>query len=113
MKNDIVFHEFDWHANCKFHVYIHPSKRIEIYSRNGAGEIVTAKVFHLDDEAEYDSYNLKYTGQIKSITTKNVIIQPRFGSRTKRLDFRAFAWRNYDFDPVKTANHNADVSNYI
>ena len=113
MKNDVIFHEIEWHANQNFHVYVHPKKRIEVYTRNGAGEILGVKVFHQGDIAEYDSFNLKYTGTITSITGKNVIIQPPYGSRTKRLDFRAFAWRNFDFDAARVARENYETSSYI
>ena len=111
--SDIVYHQFPWHANQSFEVFVHPKKCIEIHSRDGAGSLVSVKMFRLGDEVEYDSFNLKYTGQITSITGKNVIIKPRFGSSTKRLDFRAFSWRNWDFDSVRVARENSETSNYI
>lgn len=110
---DVIFHEIQWHTDRSFHVYVHPKNRIEVYTRNGAGDVLDVKVFRQGDVAEYDSYNLKYTGEIVSITGKNVIIQPRFGSRTKRLDFRAFAWRNFDFDAERIARENFETSHYI
>jgi len=110
---DVIFHEVEWHANKSFHVYVHPKNRIEVHTRNGAGDMIDVKVFHPGDEAEYDSFNLKYTGQIVSITAKNVIIKPRFGSSTKRLDFRHFAWRNHDFDSARVAQENFETSHYI
>ena len=101
---DVIFHEVEWHANKSFHVYVHPKNRIEVHTRNGAGHMIDVKVFHQGDEAEYNSASpWEYTGQIVSITAKNVIIKPRLGSGTKRLDFRHFAWRNHDFDPKE--NH--------
>jgi len=110
---DIVYHQFDWHSNQSFEVFVHPKKCIEVHSRNGAGELTSIKMFRLGDIAEYDSYNLKYTGQITSITGKNVIIKPRFGSSTKRLDFRSFAWRNWNFDLDRISRENFETSQYI
>ena len=111
--SDIIFHRFDWHSNHYFDVFITPKNCIEVHSRDGSGSLVSVKVFRLGDEAEYDSFNLKYTGAITSITGKNVIIKPRFGSSTKRLDFRAFAWRNYDFDSARVSRENFETSQYI
>jgi len=110
---DVIFHQVEWHANKNFHVYVHPKNRIEVHTRNGAGETLDVKVFHQGDIAEYDSYNLRYTGQIVSITAKNVIIKPNYGSSTKRLDVRNFAWRNHDFDLDKVSRENYETSMYI
>lgn len=113
MKNDVIFHEIEWHTNRNFHVYVQPGERIEVHTRDGAGGLTGMKVFRVGDEAEYDSFNLKYTGTIKSITAKSVIVQPRFGRSSKRLDFRAFAWRNFDFDADRVARENYETGMYI
>lgn len=111
---DVIFHEVEWHANKSFHVYVHPKNRIEVHTRNGAGDTLDVKVFRQGDEAEYNSASpWEYTGLIVSITAKNVIIKPRFGSSTKRLDIRHFAWRNHDFDSAQVAKENFETSHYI
>ena len=33
MKSEVVFHEFEWHTNRSFHVYLTPGKEIQIISR--------------------------------------------------------------------------------
>ena len=111
--NDVIFHEFHWHTNCNFHVYVYPRDRIEVHTRNGVGEVVNMKVFRVGDRAEYDSFNLSYTGEIVSITGKNVIIKPDYNQKTKRLDFYAFSWRNHNFDLVKIREYNHMQSQYI
>jgi len=69
--------------------------------------------FKVGEMAEYDSYNLHYLGKITKITPKCVTIEPRYGSRTRRLDLYAFAWRNYDFDLERISARNAETSMYI
>jgi hypothetical protein len=72
--------------------------------------------FQVGDTAEYDSYNLSYTGKIVKITDKCVSIVAYPGSqmaKTHRLDINAFCWRNWDFDAVKTAERNSDTMMYI
>ena len=71
------------------------------------------KEFHIGDEAEYDSYNLKYTGIITSITEKTVTIQPKYDNKKRRLKIDSFVWRNWDFDSIKVAEQNFDTMNYI
>ena len=110
---DVIFQEVKWHSNRSFHVYVYPGEKIEIHTRDGSGTLVAIKSFVVGDIAEYDSFNLKYTGQITSITGKNVIIQPRHDSRSKRLNFEVFSWRNFDFDAVRVARENWETSSYI
>ena len=69
--------------------------------------------FEIGDVAEYDSYNLSYTGTIVAITDKTVTIKPRFNERNRRLKIRDFAWRNYKFDAAETAAKNFEISHYI
>jgi len=69
--------------------------------------------FEIGDEAEYDSYNLKYTGKIVSITEKTVTIKPKYENKNRRLNIRDFAWRNWNFDSEKVAAENSDTMNYI
>jgi hypothetical protein len=61
--------------------------------------------------AEYDSYNLSYTGKITKITEKCVTIVS-YGT-THRLDLSSFCWRNWDFNAAETAARNAETSMYI
>ena len=77
---------------------------------------VQCRSFVIGDEAEYDSYNLSYTGTITKISDKAVTIVAYKGSRNEkahRLDLNKFCWRNYKFDAVKTAAENADTMMYI
>lgn len=72
------------------------------------------RTFFEGDEAEYDSYNLSYTGKITKITDKAVTILPRYNtSKVKRLDLNTFAWRNHNFDSEETARKNHETSMYI
>ena len=93
-------------------LYVTPKDRVEIHTHNRSGELVNVKVFREGDIAEYDSFNLRYTAPIKSITAKNVIFDMsdrcnRAG--TKRLKMESFAWRNHDFDPAEVAAQNAVI----
>ena len=72
--------------------------------------------FQVGDVAEYDSYNLTYTGIIDKITDKAVTIVAYKGTsmqRTHRLDLNAFCWRNYNFDAVRVAAANQETMMYI
>ena len=83
-------------------------KKIRGYNM-GAG-----RIFKVGDVAEYDSYNLSYTGVITKITDKTVTIKKYENSDTvKRLDLETFAWRNYDFDAAETARKNAEEMMYL
>ena len=97
-------------------LYVTPKDRVEIHTHNRSGELVNVKVFREGDFAEYDSYNLRYTAPIKSITAKNVIFDTGSKFRrdeTKRLKMESFAWRNHDFDAAEVAAQNAETSLYI
>ena len=97
-------------------LYVTPGSRIEVHTHNRTGDLVGVKVFRIGDHAEYDSYNLRYTAPIKSITSKNVIFDTgsRFNRKeTKRLKMESFAWRNHDFDLAEVQAQNAETSRYI
>lgn len=109
-----------------FRGYVTPKKRIEIHThsvtRRGKsvndgflwGDLQRVKIFEIGDEAEYGSYNLTYTGYIKSITAKNIIISPMFNNnRTVRLKIGEFLWRNHDFDSEAVHRSNAEISMHI
>jgi hypothetical protein len=85
--------------------------KIRLWGYRGEDQYI--RDFEVGDEAEYDSYNLRYTGTIVKITEKCVTIEtaaPRF---VKRLDLYTFAWRNYNFDAAKTAAKNAETLMHI
>lgn len=56
------------------------------------------RLFRIDDEAEYDRFNLSYMGVISQITTKTVTIIPYRGGKPKRLKIEKFFELNWDFD---------------
>lgn len=61
--------------------------------------------FKIGDTAEYDSYNLSYTGTITAIGEKTITIESN--GRTYRLSLFDFNWRNNDFDAraIEARNH--------
>lgn len=73
----------------------------------------TSKTFKIGDTAEYDSYNLSYTGVITSITEKTVTIRPRSATRQRRLSIDSFSWRNWNFDAERIARENSETMMYI
>jgi len=81
----------------KFRTTIVPQKYV-IVERINDGIVVSAKRFDIGDIVEYDSHNLSYTGPIKKITSKNIIVETWPGSPTRRMIPAHFAWRNWNFD---------------
>lgn len=72
--------------------------------------------FCIGDFAEYDSYNLKYYGIIKSITDKTVTIEAYSGTRSAkryRKSLKEFAWRNIRFSKEIADMQNSDTLQYI
>lgn len=72
--------------------------------------------FAIGDWAEYDSYNLHYTGRIVAIGRKTVTIEAYPGTinaRRHRLKLSTFAWRNWDYDGTRIAERNAEEMMYI
>lgn len=68
--------------------------------------------FKIGDIAAYDSYNLRYTGIIRSITEKTVTIEAypnTQSSRNHRLKLLEFCCRNYDFNAQRVANDNSNA----
>lgn len=103
-----------------FNVEIEPKKSIRLYGTFNnltAGPRQYDITFRIGDVAEYDSYNLKYTGRIVSIGEKTVTIEDRHNGCSapsrRRLDLADFANRNWDFDAEKIAAHNREESYYI
>ena len=67
--------------------------------------------FHVGDQAIYDTYNLKYTGEIVSIGNKTVTIAAYKGTNNEtrhRLNLGKFAWKNWNFNAEKVFEHNAE-----
>lgn len=71
------------------------------------------RTFGIGDEIEYDSYNLKYTNPILSITKQSVICHDHSDTKTKRMTLQSFISRNWDFDGAKIAAENSETMNYI
>jgi hypothetical protein len=70
--------------------------------------------FKIGDEAEYNSYNLRYTGEIVGIGAKTVTIKHYPGSdEVTQLDLETFCWRNYAFDSEAIAAQNNETMQYI
>ena len=96
----------------EYEVCINDAGKLTIFRKG-----VEAASFVVGDEAEYDSYNLKYTGTITGFTEKCVTIVAYKGhpgmEKTHRLDLNTFCWRNWDFDAVATANYNHNEMMYI
>lgn len=73
------------------------------------------RTFRVGDVAEYDSFNMHYTGKILSIGEKAVTIGEarsnggRAFVRKHRLSIYTFSWRNRDLDLAAIAARNADV----
>ena len=76
------------------------------------GEATHNNEFKIGDEAEYDSWNLKYTGKIEKITDKSVFVK-KMGDTCKRMTIAEFCDRNYDFDAQKVSDYNYNEMLYI
>lgn len=97
--------------SSEYTVHITPKQSITIV-RNGH----EPNTFKIGDWAEYDSYNLSYSGIIRSITEKTVTIEAYPNStmsRKHRLKLDTFAWRNYNFSKEKCDAHNSNEMMYI
>lgn len=95
----------------QYTIEVEPKKSITI-TREGK----PSNQFFIGDQAEYDSYNLKYTGIIRSITEKTVTIEAYPGSsiaRKYRLKLSEFAWRNWNFDFDRVQAENSETMLYI
>ncbi len=63
------------------------------------------RTFSLGDHAEYDSYNLVYTGPIRNIGPKTVSMENMYGKLT-RLTHEQFIDRNWDYDAETIGKRN-------
>lgn len=85
--------------------------------KNEKGVQVKGTTFVVGDEAECDSYNLRYTGVITKITEKCVTIVEHKGNpnmeRTFRLSLNEFCWRNFDFNAATVHAKNLEEMMYL
>lgn len=98
-------------VTTKYTVDLERNKSIKIFV-NGA----QINSFNIGDTAEYDSYNLIYTGRITKITDKLVQITAYQGTQNERkhnLNINEFCWRNEKFNAEQVAKHNQEESYYI
>ena len=70
-------------------------------------DVAYDRTFTLGDVAEYDSYNMSYTGKVVAIGEKTVAIED--GRKVRRLSVFVFARRNRDLDLEEIAARNLDV----
>ncbi|MCK5505517.1 MAG: hypothetical protein KAJ10_10160 [Thermodesulfovibrionia bacterium] len=74
------------------------------------------KTFSIGQWAEYDSWNLKYNGEIVAIGEKTVTVEEYPGThnaKRHRLSLHAFCRRNWNYSDEKIAAHNAEERMYI
>lgn len=94
---------------------IMPNEYIRIFGQEWNHSIAPVdfdKTFSIGDEAEYNSYNLKYTGKIIAIGAKTVTIRA-YDRDNHKINIYEFSWRNWDFDSGKIAKENAETMQYI
>jgi hypothetical protein len=105
---------FKFTGGNKSHVvYVTPGARIEVHTHDRSGFLLNVSAFAVGDEAEYDSFNLKYTAPIAAITAKSVVFDLGNRGRRRRLSLRSFASRNANFDRAAVAEYNAKMSRCI
>ena len=98
-------------GNRKYRVTLMPGSYAVIeYFKDD--QFVSMRRFEVGDEAEYDSFNLQYTGIIRAIGPKTVTVESSFEGK-KRLKAAEFGWRNWDFNSAEVARRNAEVSQSI
>lgn len=106
-------HGVDYPATqTEYLVSLVKGKSIQVFRENQDGTIEAGTKFELGDIAEYDSYNLSYTGMIESITDKTVTIVKSYGRDVQkhRLDLNTFCWRNFKFNLAETQARNHEAS---
>ena len=112
MIANLLIEEFKSYGNVSYRVFVQPGQYVEIHTRRGE-DVTNVTKFRVGDPAEYDSFNLKYIGVIKSITAKTVTVQPRGDRSAKRMKLEQFSWRNADFNLDRITRENAETMNYI
>jgi hypothetical protein len=111
--SEVIIHE-ESRGSTRFMVYLKPGNSVEVHTHK-ANQLTGVKVFRLGDYAEYDSFNLSYTGPIVGITAKTVIVRKGnwTNAKTKRMKPSEFAWRNFDFDLDTVNRENWETSMHI
>jgi len=72
------------------------------------------KEFKVGDIAEYDSWNLKYTAKITSITQNSVTFDTlRSRGKKTRLQLNEFSYRNQNFDSEEWQKFNHEEMLYL
>ena len=104
---EIIEHKF---RSTTYRLYVQPGERVEIHTYTN-DNLTNVRVFVVGDVAEYDSYNLSYTGRIEKITKKNAIFN--MGHKRKMLKWTEFAWRNWDFNEAVIRERNNEMMLYI
>jgi hypothetical protein len=88
-------------------------KSVKIFKVPREGVLEEGASFRVGDEAEYDSYNLHYTGIIDSISEKTITIVKTRGAVKHRLNLYEFCWRNFRFDAGRVRAENRETGQYI
>ena len=92
----------------RYAISFNDDKSITIYL-----DRIQKTTFRVGDIAEYDSYNLRYLGEITKITQKAITVVSHKGSSieaTHRLSLYEFCWRNDNFDLEAARAENAETS---
>lgn len=97
--------------SSKYVVTLVPGEYV-LVERKENGSTVSLKKFEPGDLAEHDSFNLRYTATVRSVTAKSIVFDLG-GGRTKRMKPAEFAWRNWDFDAATVRAKNAETSQHI
>ncbi len=92
-------------------------KRVDPKNYMSCIDVKFDNTFNMGDEAEYDSYNLIYTGKIIKITNNQVWIQEHYkfdpNGKVHHLDLYTFCRRNYKFNMHEAFEHNCNEMQYI
>jgi len=85
-----------------------PGKSVRLFGVEYSGRY--DRTFAIGDTVAYDSWNMTYCGEIKSIGPSGTVTVTK-GRRegTKRLDLHVFNWRNRTLDLAAIDARNADV----
>ena len=97
--------------NCQVQIVKNKYIRLIGEYKNGQKTTKYDRTFEIGNHCKIGSYNLIYTGEIVGITEKSVTIIEH--GQKKRLDLYSFAWRNWDYDAEKIAEHNNETMYYI
>lgn len=101
--------EHSVHPHTRYRITLRPRKYVIVECFQD-DRFITMKKFEIGDEAEYDSFNLHYIGDIAAIGLKTVTIRTgkHASSKSKRLSAVEFAWRNWNFDSEKIRQFNSE-----